>query len=593
MESIAEKLKRLRQLMQKHRLDFYFVPARDPHNNEYVPACWQRRAFISSFTGSAGDALIGLDKAYLWTDGRYFLQADQELDKNCFQLMKQAQGAPPIHQWFLKNAQGKTCGVDPQLITVNQAQQWQEALEKVNGKLIALEKNLIDETWENKPTLPQLNITQYPLQHAGLTAKEKIEKLRQKLTEQNHQAYVLTMLDAIAWLFNIRGLDVEYNPLVISYAIITKDKTSWYVDSAKLTEADKLYLKSQGISHFAYTDFQTDLNRLTGKICIDANTASWWVEKQLSNAQLVLETSPINLMKAIKNPIELAGMHEAHRLDAIAMVKFFHWLEENWSSGVDEISAAVQLESLRRQNPACLDLSFATISGFAGNGAVIHYKSSEKTNRRITDEALYLIDSGGQYFAGTTDITRTIHLGIPTEKEKYHYTLVLKGHLALRHAIFPAGTCGEHLDVLARLPLWKAGLNYAHGTGHGVGCYLCVHEGPQRISPAPSQIALAPNMIVSNEPGIYFPEKYGIRIENLCAVAAYKEHESTNAEDSTYYCFEDLTKVPYARSLIDLELLTAEEIEWINHYHQETFDLLVDDLDPPVRDWLTQATAPL
>lgn len=584
MKTVAEKLSRLRELMKKHQLDFYFVPARDPHNNEYVPACWQRRAFISDFTGSAGDALIGLHNAYLWTDGRYFLQAEQELHPDYFQLMKQAQGVAPIHLWFLKNAQGKTCGVDPKLLTIAQARQWQEALQKVNGKLVPIENNLIDETWADRPAISNRGIMQYPVEHAGQGAKEKIAQLRQKLQEQQLQAYVLTMLDAIAWLFNIRGTDVDYNPLAISYAIITVNDAFLYIDPIKLNESDKFYLQSQGIQHKSYTDFQQDVNSLQGNISIDPNSASWWVERQLSHAKLTQEPSPISLMKAVKNAVELEGMHEAHRQDALAMVKFFHWLEENWTSGVDEISAADQLAHFRRQNPDCLDLSFASISGFAANGAIIHYRSSKKTNQQITDQAIYLIDSGGQYICGTTDITRTIHLGVPTQEEKKHYTLVLKGHLALRHAVFPPGTCGEHLDALARLPLWNAGLNYAHGTGHGVGCYLCVHEGPQRISPAASQIPLQPNMIVSNEPGVYFPEKYGIRIENLCAI-------TTTLND--FYGFQDLTKVPYARNLIDLDLLTAEEISWINHYHQEVFDLLVDDLPLPVRDWLALATAPL
>lgn len=581
---IEKKLTALRRLMDENHLDFYFVPARDEHNNEYVPTCWQRRAWLSDFTGSAGDVLVGRERAWLWTDARYFLQAEQQLNSTYFQLMKQSQGGAPLHQWFLANAKGKTCGVDPHLLTITQAQQWQRALESVNGKLRSLDKNLIDELWEEQPPLPGNPIRQYPLKHAGVSAIEKLKTLRQALTEHTAHAHVLTLLDSIAWLFNFRGTDIDFNPLAICYSLISAEKATLYMDPAKVNKGDQLYLQSQGVDLQPYSDFQSALNQLRGRVLVDPDSASWWVSQQLKGAEPVWESSPVQRMKALKNTVELAGMQEAHRKDALAMVKFFHWLENAWPLGVTEMSASDELGKFRRQDPDCLDLSFDTISGFADNSAIVHYRSIEATNRHIDDSNLYLIDSGGQYWQGTTDITRVVHLGQPTHQQKMHYTLVLKGHLALRHTRFPAGSCGEHVDALARQPLWQAGLNYGHGTGHGVGCYLCVHEGPQRISPAHSKIPLEPGMIVSNEPGVYFAEQYGVRIENLCQII----------EDIPgFYIFEDLTQVPYAQNLIDKSLLTDQEIQWIDDYHRDIYDLLIDDLNEAQRLWLSGATAPL
>ena len=585
MTQIAEKLSQLRKLMEKYHLDFYFIPARDTHNNEYVPRCWQRRAWISDFTGSAGDVLVATDQAFLWTDSRYILQAEQQLDGSYYQLMKQIQGTSPISQWLLQHCRGKTCGVDPKTISISQAQQWLELLKTINAQLAPISENLIDTLWQDQPPLPLSPVRQYPLEFAGCSAHDKLATLRKTLHIKNVSAHAINELDAIAWLFNIRGNDVEYNPLIISYALVSADNAILFVNPAQLNSHDYQYLQTQGISVRPYEEFADALRQLQGTVWMDPNSASWWMSQQLSPATtLLLEPSPITLMKAIKNPIELKGMHEAHRLDGLAMVNFFHWLENNWQTGINEISAAQQLTKLRHSNPQCLDLSFSTISGFGPNGAIVHYQPSAITNRHIDDSALYLIDSGGQYLEGTTDITRTIHLGIPQPEEKLHYTLVLKGHLALRHVIFPRGNCGEHLDVLARQPLWQNGLNYGHGTGHGVGCYLCVHEGPQRISPGHSKIPLQPGMVLSNEPGVYFTDCYGIRIENLCAVKEYQD---------SFYCFEDLTKVPYARNLIDKSLLTSKEIAWINEYHRQVYDLLIDDLPYDIHAWLANATAPL
>jgi Xaa-Pro aminopeptidase len=581
-----QRLAALRDLMAQQQIDFYYVPAADAHGNEYVPDCWQRRAWISGFTGSAGDVLVGRQQAYLWTDGRYFLQAEQELDGDCFQLMKQQQGVAPIHEWLQQQGEGLRVGVDPQLLTVAQQRLWSQALASSKSELVSIRDNWIDVLWQDQPALSAAPIACLDLRYTGQLASDKLSALREALKAQAADSLVITKLDAIAWLFNIRGEDIDYNPLVISYAIVTRSDATLFLDLQKVSAEDRHYFVSQGVALAAYNDFQSTLAQLAGSVWIDPRKTSWQTEDALRHAQTVLAPSPITLMKAIKNPVEQAGMREAHRIDGIAMVRFLHWLDGHWQQGVTEMSAAQQLEQYRREDPRCQDLSFTTISGFASNGAIIHYSVTEATSKVIDDSALYLVDSGGQYFEGTTDVTRTIHLGQPTPAEKRHYTLVLKGHIALRHACFPAGTCGEQVDILARQPLWQAGLDYGHGTGHGVGCYLCVHEGPQMISPRSSQVPLVPGMAVSNEPGVYFPGEYGIRIENVCLIQPV-------AKASRFYTLEDLTMVPYARQLIDLEILNPKEIQQIDDYHQMIWTSLSADLSPEPRKWLEKAINPL
>jgi len=581
---MSDHLQQLREKMSNAGVDFYYVPAADAHRNEYVPACWQRRTWISNFTGSAGDALIGLEQAYLWTDGRYFLQAEQELDSQYFQLMKQQQNTPPIHEWLKTHAAGKTCAVDAKLITMTKAEKWQNTLNENGGELQLINTNWIDNIWQDQPSIPNQPIEILDLKYTGQTTQDKIIHLRSALKSQQADAQVITRLDAIAWLFNLRGKDIDYNPLAISYAIVTQDTAMLFIDPKKTTTAHCDYFEKNNISLHTYENFQSSLNTLKDTVLLDPASTSSWTAAQLTNAKIIQAQSPITLMKAIKNKTELAGMREAHRLDAIAVIRFLHWLEKNWQTGVTELSAADKLAEFRRSEPRCVDLSFPTISGFASNGAIIHYAANEASNKTINDTALYLLDSGGQYREGTTDITRTVHLGEPTDEEKRHYTLVLKGHIQLRHAIFPKGTTGEALDPIARGPIQAAGYDYGHGTGHGVGCYLCVHEGPQAISPSKTGVALEAGMIVSNEPGLYFENRYGIRVENLCEITA------TN---SGHLTLADLTLVPHARKLIDIRMLNDEEIKWINTYHQQIYHALRENLPDDVRDWLEISTASL
>lgn len=402
------------------------------------------------------------------------------------------------------------------------------------------------------------------------------------------------MLDAIAWLFNIRGNDIDYNPLILSYAIVTKDESFLFIDPNKLTGQDQIYFKKFKIQIKPYHALDEALIQLSGSVWIDPETTNYWIRKQLKNIKnIIYKPSPIILPKAVKNPIEQQGARDAHILDAIAMIRFLHWLETHWQEGVSELMAAQKLEAFRRENSRCLDLSFPSISGFGSHGAIVHYIATSETDVFIDDSTLYLIDSGGQYCSGTTDITRTIHLGNPTNQQVHLYTLVLKGHLAIRHTIFPQGTCGEHLNAFAHQFLWREALDYSHGTGHGVGSYLCVHEGPHAITASNTQIPLLPGMIVSNEPGVYLTNQYGIRIENLCLVIEKFKVDDSTTGHGPFYGFEDLTLVPYCKKLINPQELSNQEVQQINDYHKQIYLALKDLLTNELHVWLKQATAPL
>lgn len=594
MTSRADALSRLRQLMTDQKIDYYFVPTRDDHNNEYVPPFWQRRDWISGFTGSYGQALIGLDDAYLWTDPRYFLQAEQELDAKTFQMKKQLAGvAAPISSWLVEHAKNCVIAVDPKVISVNDYRQWSDALSTVGSILKPVAKNLIDEIWDERPELALTDVIVLDEKYTGMSVGEKLSQVRKAMTVNQADALVLSMLDEIAWLFNVRANDVPFNPLVISYAVVTQDAAILFAAEDKVSADVREALKAQGVLLKSYDRFGHFLESLTETVWLDPATASLWIAERLGKATLLEKTSPIVMMKAVKNDVEVAGGFEAHRLDGLALVKFFHWLSQNWQNGVNEVSAAKKLAAFRQEDSRCKDLSFSTICGFADHGAIVHYSATPETAYEINDSNLLLLDSGGQYFEGTTDVTRTIHLGVPTDEQKKHYTLVLKGHLALRHAIFPKGVTGEQLNAMARLPLWQHGLDFGHGTGHGVGAYLCVHEGPQRISYGTTGVALQPGMILSNEPGCYLSGQYGIRIENLFVVTEKFAQTDSVTGDGPFYTFADLTMVPYAKNLIDKDLLTAQEVKWINQYHQKVYDVLIDDLHGEVKDWLQEATRPL
>lgn len=584
---IADKLLRLRQLMREHRLDYYLVPGTDPHQSEYPPTLWERRAYISGFDGSNGDALIGLNHAYLWTDGRYALQAEKQLDPQHFKAIIDAQGGENSLVRFFEVLKEKVrLGVDPTLLSLHTAKKLADALTSTGSELVYIPENLVDALTGPLPFVAQA-IDLLDLKYTGISTEDKIKKLRAHLNEKSVDAIVLSDLPSIAWLLNLRGHDIDFNPLFLSYAVVSKTQFDLYLYPEALTPALNQALSTWGVRIKPYSDFYMDLATLPWKkIELDPKASNQAMKNALQQKMVRLEPSPITLWKAIKNKTEIAGAIEAHRLDALALCQFFSWLETHWQ-GLREADIGTHLLRYRQAAPSFQGESFATIAGYAGNGAIIHYHPHPGHDKAIGDQALLLIDSGGQYLEGTTDITRTVHLGTPTAYEQECYTRVLKGHLALQRTRFPQGTRGEQLDVLARQFLWQEGLNYAHGTGHGVGAYLCVHEGPQRISTASTQTSLTAGMIVSNEPGLYLENQLGIRIENLVVIT----EAPVSSKDNLFYQFENLTCVPYARNLLALPLLTEIERDQINTYHAALWKLLCPDLKGNALAWLKTQTA--
>ncbi len=591
---ISERVSALQKTLRTQGLDYYYVPATDAHRNEYLPEHAKRREWISGFTGSAGDVVIGLERGLLWTDGRYVLQAEQELDPEIFSLIPQAQGViADVPGWIrsLSKAQVQM-GVDPQNISINQARELENALKTIGGRLVSQEINNIDAMRTDLATQGFCSpIRIHDVKYSGMSTVEKLAWLRMQMQEKGVEALVLNALDEIAWLFNIRGSDIDYNPVVVSYALITHQEAKWFVGRDRIKPLEIAhYCQTQKITAYDYEDFEAHLHVLKGLVWVDPHVVSFWIAQHLKHAQLHEERSPIVMKKACKNTVEIEGMIEAHLMDGVALTHFLFWLKTHWREGVTELSLAHKLHEFRAKSPLFLGESFRTISGFGPDGAVIHYSVTPESDRPVDDSSLFLLDSGAQYPMGTTDVTRVVHLGTPTPTQKRDYTLVLKGHLALRQAIFPQGANGTHVDILARQFLWQYGLNYQHGTGHGVGAHLCVHEGPQVISPRMRNTALMPGMVVSNEPGYYLKDHYGIRIENLCLVV---EKQAPCYQDSPYgpfYGFEDLTFVPLAKNLMDLTLLSATEIQAINRYHQQVREKLLPRLDPSVHAWFIKAT---
>lgn len=586
---MSDKLFSLRKLLKQHNVDFYYQASTDEHHNEYVPHYWQRLAFISEFTGSNGEVIIGSDTAHLWTDGRYELQSKMQLDADHWQSSIYGEGTLDVPAWLEARAKNAICGVNPKLISITKADVLQKALEKNAGKLKALDEDLIDSVWQDRPAISKNKLFVLPEKLSGMSCINKISQVRKIMQQEHADTMFVCALDDIAWLLNIRGTDVAHTPLVLSYLLLSLDKVVLFIDKDKISQQDLDYFVDNEIKIEAYSAITKHLNALQGRVLLDPDTTSWWVQTQINSNQIQLLASPIKNIKMIKNSCEQKNVQLAHKKDAIAVIRFLCWLDKNWHTQ-DEISAANKLDAIRLQDKQVMaqDLSFPTISGFAENGAIIHYSATPKTNKKFTDKALYLVDSGGQYLYGTTDITRTVHFGEPTREEKYYYTLVLKGHLALGNAIFPKGTTGVQLDTLARAPLWQQHANYNHGTGHGVGCFLGVHEGPVSISPR-SKVALKVGMVLSNEPGVYFQGKFGIRIENLCLVVPHAAESNNNFGE--FYTFEDLTLVPYCKKLLLTELLSSDEVAQINQYHENISSQIQDSLSQEEVSWLVEATS--
>ena len=588
--TIKERLTALRELMKENQLQAFIFPSTDPHNGEYVPDHWKGREWISGFNGSAGTAVVTLDAAALWTDSRYFIAAAQQLEGTGFELMKERiPGTPTIDEWLAEQLRGKvSCdiGIDGMASSASYVSAMQSALSTHGDYTLFTEMDPLDLIWTDRPALPDHPVEIYPMEFAGESATDKLARIRETMAARRADAMLVTMLDDIAWTLNLRGSDVHCNPVFVSYLLITKDDAVLFVNPEKVTTEVADYLKEIHVSVDNYDMVCYALTQLKeGTIWLDPNR----VNDTLFHApecQVLSETSPIPAMKAIKNETEMDGFRHAMLRDGIAMVKFLSWLKPAVEKGGEtELTIDRKLTSLRAEQPLFRGISFDTIAGYGYHGAIVHYEPTEETDIPLKPEGFLLLDSGAQYLDGTTDITRTIALGPLTEKEKRIYTLVLKGHIQLQMLKFPKGACGSQLDAIARHDLWSEGLNFLHGTGHGVGTYLNVHEGPHQIRmewwPAP----LLPGMTVTDEPGIYMEGEFGVRVENTLLITPYMQ-----TQFGEFLQFETLTLCPIDTTPIILSMLSDEEKAWLNDYHQTVYDKISPFLSDEERDWLRTAT---
>jgi len=599
----AARLDALRRELAARKVDGFLVPRGDEHQGEYVPPSAERLAWLTGFKGSAGMACVLAETAAIFVDGRYTLQVRQEVDEALFTPRHVTE--EPLSDWLEEQLQsGQRLAYDPWLHTEDQVRRLGKTLTRLGGELVALDSNPLDAIWSDQPAPPKAQIHPHGLELAGRTSEDKRQDLGAKLTKDGVTAAVLTLPDSIAWLLNVRGGDVTHSPLPLSFALLHADGgIEWFVDPDKLSD-EVLASLGNAVSVEAPERFGDALDRLgqkEAKVQADPATAARWIFDRLRAAggEVVPGADPCLLPKARKNATELEGMRRAHRRDGAALSRFLHWLiaeaeARAGSNPVTEMEAAERLQAFRAENGELRDLSFDTIAGAGPNGAIVHYRVSPESDRALAPGELFLCDSGGQYPDGTTDVTRTLAIGTPTQEMRRRFTLVLKGHITLARARFPKGTTGSQLDSLARYDLWQHGLDFDHGTGHGVGSYLNVHEGPQRISKVPNTVGLEPGMIVSNEPGYYKTGGYGIRIENLVAVT---ESPRGEGEERDMLEFETLTLAPIDRRLVERDLLSTAEVAWLDAYHArvraEIAPQLDGDQDGAARTWLEEATAPL
>ncbi|KAF9591681.1 hypothetical protein IFM89_005553 [Coptis chinensis] len=619
---MGDPLDALRPLMASHNppLHALIVPSEDYHQSEYVSSRDMRREYVSGFSGSAGVALITMTEARLWTDGRYFVQAEQELSDR-WTLMRMGEDLA-LENWISDHLpDGATVGVDPWCVSVDTAQRWMGVFTKKQHELVQLSCNLVDEVWKSRPPMETNPVIIHPVEFAGRAVAEKLKDLREKLTKENVCGIVLAALDEVAWSYNIRGTDVAYNPVVQAFAIVTPDLAFFYVDKKKVSAEVHSYMEENGVQVRDYSAVSTDVVSLAAKenqnrIWLDPGTCCYALYSNLNSDQVFLQQSPLALAKALKNPVELDGLRDCHIRDGAAVVQYLVWLDkqmqENYgapgyfleqegthkrkptqSVKLTEVTVSDKLESFRASKKHFRGLSFPTISSVGPNAAINHYNPAPETCLELDAGKIYLCDSGAQYGDGTTDITRTVHFGKPSAHEKTCYTAVLKGHIALDAARFPNGTSGLALDSFARAPLWKYGLDYRHGTGHGIGSYLNVHEGPHSISFRPNalKVPLQASMTVTDEPGYYEDGSFGIRLENVLVVK--DANTEFNFGDKGYLCFEHITWAPYQKKLMDLSLLSADEIEWVNTYHANCKEILAPYLDESEMAWLEKATEPV
>jgi Xaa-Pro aminopeptidase len=583
----------LRELMARAGVDALLVPHGDEYSNEYLPACAERLAFVTGFTGSAGQAIVTRDGAVLFVDGRYILQAPRQVDTETFEVLQTGAGKPKPSEWLVKALKpGAVVGFDPRLHPPLYIDELAAELAPKRIKLKALPRNPVDRLWgKARPSPPQGAVAVHPAKYAGKSAEEKLSELQVALKKEGHDAVVLTSPPSICWLLNIRGSDVAHNPVVLAFAIVpASGKAELFIDPAKVGKEAKAHLAplARLSPPEALGNRLTALKTASKTVSLSPGAPVWFHRKlKGGKGRVVRALDPCNLPKARKNAVEIKGARAAHKRDGVAMARFLAWLDREAGGGrVDEIAAAEKLEELRAETQALKEISFDTISGSGPNGAIVHYRVSTATNRALKPGELYLVDSGGQYLDGTTDVTRTVAIGEPTREMAERFTLVLKGHIAIATARFPKGTRGVDLDPFARRALWEAGLDFDHGTGHGVGSYLNVHEGPQGIAKQ-AMVPLEPGMIVSNEPGYYKKGAYGIRIESLVLVT---EPAKVPGGERELMGFETLTLVPIDRRLVVPELLSPAELDWLDAYQARVRETIGPELGAEDRAWLEQAT---
>jgi len=596
---------RLRALMRNpahvgQPLDAYIIPTGDAHQSEYVAECDDRRAFLSGFTGSAGTAIVTTQLAALWTDGRYYLQASQQLSPD-WELMKDGLPDTPTRSKWLNKVLpvGGKVGCDPTLLSYDQWNKLVKELRSDGHELVDVDKNLIDLVWDERPSKPTSQLMLLTEKEAGMKWQQKITMLQTKLAEENVSAAVFTALDEVAWLFNMRGADIAFNPVFLSFSVITRDHAHIFIDDHKLSTSVRQHLK--GVNLHPYEEVYEFLSNFSqtesNKIWLN-DSSSYAIFRQVPKTKRLVSPSPVAEEKSVKNECEMKGMERANVKDAVALCEFFFWLEKEVSKGtVTEVSAADKVELLRSQQENFVSLSFDSISSIGPNGAIIHYKPTAESDCQVTNEEIYLLDSGAQYREGTTDTTRTVHLGTPSKYEQDCFTRVLKGHINLSSVIFPNGVKGQMLDTLARTSLWSVGLDYRHGTGHGVGAFLNVHEGPCGITykARNHEIPLQAGMVLSDEPGYYEDGKFGIRIENCVKVV--KAETKNNFGNVGFLTFEPITVVPIQRKMIDASMLTESEVTWLNVYHEKVRRLVGPELKlqgkKDVLQWMMEATQPM
>ncbi|MBR4119767.1 MAG: aminopeptidase P family protein [Bacteroidales bacterium] len=590
---INSRLEAIRSLMQKEGINVYMVPNFDPHLSEYPPERWNTRKWTTGFTGSAGCAVISLTNAALWSDSRYFIQAEKELEGTNYTFFKD--GLPDsvsIIDWVCEQAgEGGVVAADDTAFSYNEGAKMKATFSK-RGIDLRFDFNPIDRLWNDRPSIPESEVMVYATEYAGEDFESKYKKIIEKAIQREANSVLLSALDDIAWAFNIRGEDVKFNPMVVAYGFLSDSKKAIFIEEKKVSSDAAKYFAENGIEVMEYDKIEDFLKSLPSdsKVIADTSRANYRLCNILSEKGcLIAECSPITMMKSVKNSTEIEGTRNALTRDGVAMVNFLYWLDTNIGKiEMSEISIADKLRSFRAEQPLFMGESFGTIAGYAGHGAIVHYRATEESDAKLQPKGFVLVDSGGQYLDGTTDITRTIPLGELTEEEKKCFTLVLKGHIAVAQAQFPHGTRGAQIDAFARIALWKEGYTYNHGTGHGIGHFLNVHEGPQNIRLEENPTPLLPGMMTSNEPGVYLSDRFGIRTENIILTV-----EKCNTEFGKFYEFETMTLCPIDTRAIEVSLMTENEIEWLNSYHTRVYSTLSPLLGSQQCEWLKERCSPI